>query len=164
MSMTNNDPPYVAPDLALIGDTHIARYEETEGTVGHEWNGATCLVLTTKGRRTGQPRKFALIYDRDGDNYLVIASKGGAPTHPGWYLNVVANPEVRVQVLGERFPARARTATAAEKPRLWKIMTQRWPNYDVYTTRTDRDIPLVVLEPLPAGEAGDPSLTQGQSR
>jgi deazaflavin-dependent oxidoreductase (nitroreductase family) len=142
------DPPYVQPDTSLIGDEHIRRYEETDGAVGYEWNGATCLVLTTTGRKSGQPRKFALIFGRDGDNYLVVASKGGAPTHPGWYLNVTANPEVQVQDRGKRFAARARTATAAEKPRLWKIMTTGWPNYDVYTTRTSRDIPVVILEPV----------------
>ncbi len=149
-----NPPPYAAPDVSLIGDEHIRRYEETDGEVGHEWNGATCLVLTTTGRRTGQPRKFALIYGCDGDKYLVVASKGGAPTHPGWYLNLAANPEVQVQVRGDRFPAHARTATAEEKPRLWSIMTEVWPNYDVYTTRTDRDIPVVVLERDPAPGAG----------
>jgi deazaflavin-dependent oxidoreductase (nitroreductase family) len=140
-------PPYVQPDVSLIGDEHVRRYEETEGAVGYEWNGATCLVLTTIGRKTGKTRKFALICGQDGDNYLVVASKGGAPTHPGWYLNVSANPEVTVQVRAEKFAARARTATAEEKPRLWKIMTDVWPNYDVYTTRTTRDIPVVVLEP-----------------
>ncbi len=140
-------PPYVQPDVSLIGDEHVRRYEETDGAVGYEWNGATCLVLTTIGRKTGETRKFALICGQDGDNYLVVASKGGAPAHPGWYLNVSANPEVTVQVRGEKFAARARTATAEEKPRLWKIMTDVWPNYDVYTTRTTRDIPVVVLEP-----------------
>ena len=153
VSATGDPPPYVQPDVSLVGDEHVRRYEETDGVVGHEWNGATCLVLTTRGRRTGQPRKFALIYGRDGDNYLVVASKGGAPTHPGWYLNVTADPHVEVQVLGRHFAARARTATAAEKPRLWAIMTAGWPNYDVYTTRTDREIPVVVLEPLPAAAA-----------
>lgn len=146
-------PTYVPPDVTLLGEEHIRRYEETDGEVGHDWNGATCLVLTTTGRTTGLERKFALIYDRDGDNYLVVASKGGAPSHPGWYLNLVAHPEVTVQVRGQRFAARARTATPEEKPRLWQIMTRNWPNYDVYATRTDRDIPVVVLEPL--GAVGD---------
>lgn len=146
-----DSPPYVRPDVSLIGDEHVRRYEETDGRVGHEWNGATCLVLTTKGRRTGRPRKFALIYGRDDANYLVVASKGGAPEHPGWYRNVTANPEVEVQVLGQRFRARARTATPDEKPRLWRIMTDVWPNYDVYTTRTTREIPVVVLEPVEEG-------------
>jgi deazaflavin-dependent oxidoreductase (nitroreductase family) len=156
MSDASSPPPYVAPDVSLLGEEHIRRYEETDGAVGHEWNGATCLVLTTKGRRTGQPRKFALIYGRDGDNYLVVASKGGAPTHPGWYLNLTANPDVQVQVLGERFAAHARTAGPDEKPRLWRIMTTGWPNYDVYSTRTDRQIPVVVLEPVRTANPGGP--------
>ena len=154
MSDATQGARYTPPDLTLVGEEHIRRYEETDGAVGHEWNGATCLLLTTTGRKTGLPRKFALIYDRDGENYLVVASKGGAPNHPGWYLNLVSHPEVDVQVKGRRFRARARTATAEEKPRLWKIMTRNWPNYDVYTTRTDRDIPVVVLEPISASGDG----------
>jgi deazaflavin-dependent oxidoreductase (nitroreductase family) len=144
--MSAQEPGYTPPDISLIGDEHVRRYEETDGEVGHEWNGATCLVLTTKGRKTGQDRKFALIYARDGDDYLVVASMGGAPRHPGWYLNLSANPDVTVQVKGDRFPARARTATADERPRLWEIVNQVWPNYDVYATRTTREIPVVVLE------------------
>ncbi|MCH2170490.1 nitroreductase family deazaflavin-dependent oxidoreductase [Myxococcota bacterium] len=138
---------YKAPDTSLLGDEHVKRYEETDGEVGHEWNGAKCLVLTTTGRRSGERRKVPLIYGRDGDSLLVIASMGGAPNHPKWYLNVSEAPDVEVQVLGDKFSATARTASSEEKPRLWKIMTEDWPNYDVYKERTDRDIPLVVLEP-----------------
>jgi len=143
-----NEPGYKAPDTSLLGEEHIRQYEATDGEVGGTWNGATCLILTTKGRKTGLPRKFALICARDGDNFLVVASKGGAPKHPGWYLNVTANPEVSVQFLADRFEARARTATVEEKPRLWSIVTEMWPNYDVYATRTTREIPVVVLEPI----------------
>lgn len=135
------------PNLGLLGDEHVRRYEETEGRVGHEWNGATCLVLTTTGRRSGERRKVPLIYGRDGDRYLVVASLGGAPRHPKWYLNLAEHPDVELQVLGDHFAARARTASADEKPRLWKIMTEVWPNYDAYQERTDRSIPVVVLEP-----------------
>jgi len=142
-----SEPRYTRPDTSLLGDEHVRRYEETDGEVGHEWNGATCLVLTTKGRRTGQDRKFALIYARDGDDYVVVASKGGAPEHPGWYRNVEANPEVMVQVKGNRFPAIARTATGDERARLWGVVNAVWPNYDVYATRTTREIPVVVLHP-----------------
>src|SRR5438105_10862695 len=95
---TGGEPGYTRPDTSLLGDEHIRRYEETDGEVGHEWNGATCLVLTATGRKSGVARKFALIYARDGDDYVVVASKGGAPNHPGWYLNVQANPDVTVQV------------------------------------------------------------------
>jgi len=134
------------PDLSLIGDAHVERYRATDGAEGHIWNGATCLVLTVKGRKTGRPKDFALIYGKDGDDYLLVASKGGAPDHPGWYENLCVHPDVEVQVLGERFSATARTATAQEKPRLWKIMVEGWPNYDAYAEATDRDIPVVVLE------------------
>jgi deazaflavin-dependent oxidoreductase (nitroreductase family) len=134
------------PDISLIGDAHVERYLATDGAEGHIWNGATCLVLTVKGRKTGKQKSFALIYGKDGDDHLVVASKGGAPDHPGWYKNLTEHPDVEVQVLGDCFQATARTATAAEKPRLWKIMTEGWPNYDQYQENTDRDIPVVVLE------------------
>jgi deazaflavin-dependent oxidoreductase (nitroreductase family) len=143
---------YTAPDLTLVGEEHVRRYLETDGEVGYEWNGATALVLTTTGRRSGQPRQSALIFGRDGDNFVVVASKGGAPTHPTWYLNLTANPDVEVQVRAEKFRAKARTASdPGERARLWAVMTAMWPNYDVYTTRTDRQIPVVVLEPDRSG-------------
>ncbi len=144
---TPAEPGYRAPDVSLVGPEHIARYEETNGEVGHEWNGATCLVLTTTGRVTGQPRKSALIYARDGDRYVVVASKGGAPSHPLWYRNLVDNSEVMVQVLERKFAATASTAEGPGRERLWKVVTAVWPNYDIYTTRTDRLIPVVVLSP-----------------
>jgi deazaflavin-dependent oxidoreductase (nitroreductase family) len=137
---------YVQPDLSLIGDEHVRRYRETDGEVGYLWNGAPALILTTTGRRTGQPRDSALIFGADGDRFVIVASMGGAPTHPQWYLNLVANPEVQVQVKGDRFTARARTAEGDERARLWKLMTDIWPNYDQYQERTDRVIPVVVLE------------------
>jgi proline iminopeptidase len=144
--MTEPERPYTPPDLTIFGDEHVQRYEETDGEVGYSWNGATCLVLTTRGRRTGKPRKFALIFDRRGDDVVVVASKGGAPEHPGWYENLVANPDAEVQILGEKYPVRARTAEGDERDELWRLMTVNWPNYDEYTKRTDRVIPVVVLE------------------
>ena len=92
-------------------------------------------------------RTSALIFARDGDDYLIVASMGGAPKHPAWYLNLQANPDAEIQVKAERIPVTARTATPDEKPRLWKIVTDVWPNYDVYQSRTERDIPVVVLSP-----------------
>jgi deazaflavin-dependent oxidoreductase (nitroreductase family) len=139
-------PPYQQPDLSMYGEEHIRRYEETDGEVGYLWNGAPCLVLTTTGRTTGQPRKSALICGFDDDRSVVVASQGGAPTHPQWYRNLVADPRVHVQVKGDRFAAVARTAEGAERDRLWTLMTAVWPNYDVYATRTSRIIPVVVLE------------------
>ncbi|MFC3504707.1 nitroreductase family deazaflavin-dependent oxidoreductase [Micromonospora krabiensis] len=126
---------------------HIRRYLATDGADGHEWRpGVFTLLLTTRGRRSGKLRRTALIYGRDGDDYLVVASQGGAPEHPAWYLNLLADPEVEVQVLGERFTARARTATPEERPRVWATMAEIWPAYDDYQTKTDREIPVVVLE------------------
>jgi len=130
----------------LFGQEHVERYRETDGEEGHDWNGTTALILTTKGRRSGEARSTPLIYGTSGEDYLVVASKGGAPDHPGWYLNLEADPDVEVQVRGDRFHAHARTATAEEKPELWSIMTASWPAYDEYQTKTEREIPVVVLE------------------
>ncbi|MGW4501573.1 nitroreductase family deazaflavin-dependent oxidoreductase [Micromonospora sp. NPDC004336] len=126
---------------------HIRRYVETDGAEGHEWRPGVCtLLLTTRGRRSGKLRRTALIYGRDGDAYLVVASQGGDPKHPAWYLNLLDEPSVEVQVGAERFTARARTATAEEKPRMWSTMAAIWPAYDEYQAKTDRQIPVVVLE------------------
>jgi len=125
---------------------HAKRYLETGGRDGHDWEGVTTLLLTTTGRRSGQPRTTPLIYGRAGDRYLVVASRGGAPAHPDWYQNLVALPEVHVQVMADRFKARARTASTAEKPALWKTMTAIWPPYEEYQARTTREIPVVILE------------------
>lgn len=125
---------------------HVTRYLETDGEDGHDWQGAPTLLLTTLGRKSGKPRRIALIYGQDGDNYVVVGSRGGAPKHPLWYENLVAHPEVRVQVGGERLAARARTATGEERERLWKVMTGHWPAYDEYQAKTEREIPVVVLE------------------
>ena len=131
----------------LFGEEHIRRYRETDGEVGHIWRrGAKILLLTTKGRKTGEQHTVPLIYEKAGDRYVIVASKGGAPEHPGWYRNLAKDPEVELQVLGERFPARARTASGDEREQLWKLAAQQWPDYDAYQTRTDREIPVVVLE------------------
>jgi deazaflavin-dependent oxidoreductase (nitroreductase family) len=135
------------PDLSLIGDEHVARYRETGGDVGYLWNGVPTLLLTTTGRRTGRQRTSALIFGKDGDDFLVVASVGGMPQHPSWYLNLQANPEAEIQVREDRFAVIARTATEDEKPRLWRVMNEIWPSYDVYQSRTDRVIPVVVLTP-----------------
>ncbi|MEV4663250.1 nitroreductase family deazaflavin-dependent oxidoreductase [Micromonospora echinofusca] len=126
---------------------HIRRYVETDGAEGHEWQpGVFTLLLTTRGRRSGKLRRTALIYGRAGDAYLVVASQGGDPKHPAWYLNLLDEPLVEVQVGAERFTARARTATAEEKSRMWSTMAAIWPAYDEYQAKTDRDIPVVVLD------------------
>ena len=133
--------------VSLFGDAHVRRYRETSGEVGHIWKeGSTILLLTTTGRKTGHLHTPPLIYARDGDRYVIVASKGGAPEHPGWYRNLVKNPDVELQVLDEVFPARARTAEGEERERLWRLANEVWPHYDEYATKTDREIPVVVLE------------------
>ena len=130
----------------LFGKEHVARYEATGGAEGHEWQGTTALILTTRGRRSGQARRTPLIYQRHGDDVLVVASKGGAPEPPAWFVNLQADPEGAVQIGDDRFAARARVATREEKPQLWQTMTAAWPAYDEYQQKTDREIPVVVLE------------------
>lgn len=127
---------------------HIDDYVATDGQTGHEWRpNVPTLLLTTRGRKSGSLRRSALIYGQDEDNYLVVASKGGDARHPAWYLNLAVNPEVNVQVKGEKFTATATTASAEEKPRLWAIMEKIWPAYNDYQAKTERDIPVVILKP-----------------
>ncbi|MFD6897188.1 nitroreductase family deazaflavin-dependent oxidoreductase [Rhodococcus sp. NPDC060086] len=138
---------YTQTDISLRGDEHIRVYRESGGKEGYIWNGVPTLLLTVTGRRSGEPKTSALIFAQDGDDYLVVASKGGAPRHPLWYENLQADPHAEVQVLDTTMSVVARNASAEEKPRLWKIVTDAWPNYDLYQSRTDRDIPVVVLSP-----------------
>jgi len=131
----------------LFGEEHVRRYRETNGEVGHVWReGSTILLLTTKGRKSGEPRTTPLIYAQDGDRYVIVASKGGAPEHPGWYRNIEKDPTVELQVLGDVFTAHARTAEGEERERLWRKANDVWRHYDEYATKTDREIPVVVLE------------------
>lgn len=130
----------------LYGEEHVRRYLETDGAEGHDWMGTSVLLLTTVGRKSGREIIKPLIYQQNGDDYLVVASKGGSAVPPDWYVNLAAEPEVRVQVRGDKFRARARTATATEKPALWRKMVAAWPDYDEYQKKTDREIPVVVLE------------------
>jgi deazaflavin-dependent oxidoreductase (nitroreductase family) len=127
---------------------HIRRYVATGGADGHEWKpGVPTLLLTTTGRKSGLRRRTALIYATDGADYLVVASSGGAPDHPAWYKNLAADPAVHLQVGAAELDATARTATGAERDRLWPLVTAVWPAYDDYQARTDREIPVVVLTP-----------------
>ena len=131
----------------LFGQEHVRRYQETDGAEGHIWReDSTVLLLTTTGRRTGAKTTTPLIYTLDGDDPVVVASKGGAPEHPGWYRNLVKTPEVEVQIEGEKFRARARTTEGEERERLWRQMNEMWSHYAEYQERTDREIPVVVLE------------------
>jgi deazaflavin-dependent oxidoreductase (nitroreductase family) len=131
---------------ALYGQDHVRSYRETDGEQGHDWKGTQTLLLTTTGRSSGEPRTTPLIYGRSGDDHVVVASRGGADDPPGWYLNLQRDPQVEVQVRDDRFRARARTATAEEKPALWQEMVGHWPAYDDYQRKTSREIPVVVLE------------------
>ena len=135
---------------------HMRRYLATDGEDGYYVDFTRIggpplvptLILTATGRRTGRPQALPLIFGRAGKDYVLVASKGGAPEHPAWYLNLAANPEVELQVKGERLKARARTATGDERARLWQSMAAIYPPYDEYQQRTTREIPVVVLEPL----------------
>lgn len=130
---------------------HIDSYVATDGAEGHEFQrGAPILLLSVLGRKSGVWRRTALIYGRAGDSYVVVASKGGAPEHPVWYGNLIAEPTVHVQVKGEKFEARARVASGDERARLWDEMAEIWPDYNNYRTKTDREIPVVVLDPVEA--------------
>jgi deazaflavin-dependent oxidoreductase (nitroreductase family) len=147
MSQQSQEPIYPPTDTSLLGAEHVRVYRETNGEQGYIWNGVPILLLTAKGRVSGQPRTIPIIFSRDGDNYVIIASKGGSPTHPDWYLNVLAEPQVQIQVKADIFTATARTAESPERERLWAVATRTWPKYDLYQSRTTRRIPVVVIEP-----------------
>ena len=131
----------------LYGAEHVRSYRETDGELGHDWRrGSSILLLTTTGHSSGEERTIPLIYGRSGDDYLVVASNGGSHEPPAWFRNLERQPEADVQVLADRFRARARTATAEEKPEMWREMVGHWPPYDDYQRKTDREIAVVVLE------------------
>jgi deazaflavin-dependent oxidoreductase (nitroreductase family) len=152
--------PFVVKGAFVEGNDHTAdpgtgrswlpaaeRLIEVCGAAGYRWQGsAPTLILRTRGRRSGEQRASALIFGRDGEHCVVVASAGGSGRHPAWHLNLTAAPEVEVHVLAQRFPAIARTAVGDERARLWSLMAGVWPQYDDYRLRTDRDIPVVVLE------------------
>jgi deazaflavin-dependent oxidoreductase (nitroreductase family) len=133
-------------DDQLFGAEHVRVYRETGGERGYDWRGAKVLLLTTTGRTSGEERTTPLIHGVDGDRWVIIASKGGAPDHPAWYLNLQADPNVTIQVGPDVIPATARTAEGEERARLWTAMLDEWPAYADYQSSTDREIPVVVLE------------------
>ena len=143
--MSNPVTPTDSP-VGWVND-HIRQYVESGGADGYEWRGTEILLLTTIGRKSGTPRRTALIQRQIEGNYVIVASKGGAEQHPACYLNLVANPEVTVQVKDKEFTALARTAQGEERARLWTLLAEVWPDYDNYQAKTDREIPVVVLEP-----------------
>lgn len=133
-------------DTSIFGDSHVRIYQETKGEQGYIWNDAPILLLTTKGRKSGEMRTTPLIFVANGANPAIIASKGGAPENPAWYDNLAADPHIRVQVKADVFDAVARTAEGAERTRLWDEAVKVWPQYADYQRATDRQIPVVVLE------------------
>ena len=133
--------------MTLFGKEHVDTYRATGGEQGFEWkNGTTILLLTTTGRKSGKRYTSPLIFREHEGKYVVVASKGGAPESPDWFKNLAADPEVVVQVKDDVFPARAHVAGPDEKPGLWRLMVEVWPDYEKYQEKTDREIPVVVLE------------------
>jgi deazaflavin-dependent oxidoreductase (nitroreductase family) len=125
---------------------HIKRYVATNGEDGHDWNGTQILLLTTTGRLSGKLRRSALIYGQDGDDFIIVASRGGHPHHPSWYLNLDAHNTVTVQVKADVFSATASNIDdSSDYERLWNVMLTHWPAYAEYQQKTDRKIPLVRL-------------------
>jgi deazaflavin-dependent oxidoreductase (nitroreductase family) len=141
------EPTYRPTDTSLLGAEHVRVYQETHGEQGYIWNGSPILLLTTRGRKSGELRTIPIIFTAWRDGWAIIASKGGSPTHPKWYLNVLEDPQVQVQVKGDVYEAEARTASSPEREQIWAEAIKHWPNYDVYQSRTDREIPVVVLTP-----------------
>jgi len=132
-------------DDDLFGEEHVRVYRETAGERGYKWRGTTILLLTSEGRKSGERRTTPLIHRTDGDRWVVVASKGGAPQNPSWFENLRANPDAEIEVKGETVSVHATTAEGEERKRLWSLMTTVWPAYDDYQTKTTREIPVVVL-------------------
>jgi deazaflavin-dependent oxidoreductase (nitroreductase family) len=148
----------LAPNMPKWMVDHVDKYLSSGGTEGHMYtltppNSASItvpsLLLVTTGRKSGQKFLFPLFYGKTGNSYYIVASKGGAPEHPGWYRNLLANPEVEIQVGTAKMRARARTAQGDERARLWKDAIVFWPPYSDYQKKAgDREIPVVVLDPV----------------
>ncbi|WP_327351791.1 nitroreductase family deazaflavin-dependent oxidoreductase [Streptomyces sp. NBC_01304] len=141
--MAQDDEITISPTGWVADQARI--YEESGGTKGATVQGAPCLLLDYKGRRSGQWRRTVLIYGTDGEDYLVVASNGGADEHPLWYRNLESEPETRLRVGPERFEARAETLSAEEKARVWPSLVELFAPYAAYQKKTERDIPVVRL-------------------
>jgi proline iminopeptidase len=147
----------LAPNLPGWMMEHANRYLASGGNDGHLYRitqpgrpelTVPSLLLTTTGRKSGEKFIFPLFYGETGNGWFVVASKGGAPQHPGWYRNLLADPEVEVQVGTAKVKARARTAAGGERARLWAKALEFWPPYADYQKKTEREIPVVVLDPV----------------
>jgi deazaflavin-dependent oxidoreductase (nitroreductase family) len=146
MSQDKPTPVGSPVDLSLLGEAHVRAYRETNGETGYIWNGAPILLLTTKGRSSGEPRTIPIIFTKYDDAYVIMGSRGGSPTHPKWYLNILADPHVELQVKADKFAAVARTAESPERELIWHEALKTWPRYEEYQSRTTRQIPVVVIE------------------
>ena len=148
----------LAPNMPKWMVDHVDKYLSSGGKEGHLYTislpnlpprEVPSLLLITTGRKSGQKFLFPLFYGKTGDSYYIVASKGGAPEHPGWYRNLLANPEVEIQVGTAKMRARARTSQGEERARLWKDAAVFWPPYNDYQKKAgDREIPVVVLDPV----------------
>ena len=125
----------------------ISEFRANQGVVSGPFEGAPMILVNHRGARTGTEYTAPLVYSRDGDNYIVIASKGGAPEDPQWFRNLLANPDVTVEVGAETIPVHARVAEGDERARLFRAQADLMPNFDDYAKATTREIPVVVLEP-----------------
>ncbi len=135
-------------DEELFGDEHVRVYKETGGERGYSWRrGSKIVLLTTKRRSTGEPVTTPLIHRVEDGSYVLVASNGGAPDDPAWFKNLEADPEVAIQDRADEIAVSPRVAEGEERERLWRLMNEVWPDYDAYQERTDREIPVVVLEP-----------------
>jgi deazaflavin-dependent oxidoreductase (nitroreductase family) len=134
--------------LKLGSGVHAGVYRATKGKLFGRMGKSPILLLNTVGRKSGKKRATPLLYVMDGENFVLIASKGGAPTHPAWYLNLMANPDVTVEVRDREVQVRAEEVHGEEKTRLWQKMVEMYPTYDDYQTKTEREIPLLKLHPV----------------
>ena len=137
----------------LGSGAHAGVYRATGGKLFGRMGKSPILLLNTVGRKTGRKRTSPLLYVMDGEDFVIIASKGGAPTHPAWYLNLKANPDATVEVGDREVRVRAEEVDSEEKVRLWQKMIEMYPTYDDYQTKTKREIPLLVLRPVEGGGA-----------
>ena len=134
--------------IRVMSALNVWAFRASKGRIGGKFlRGAPVLLLTATGRKSGQPRTTPLLFLRDGDELVIVASKGGFSTHPVWYRNVEANPRVMVEIGGERRSMQARRASDAEKAALWPKLVAMYRDFDDYQARTDRDIPVVILAP-----------------
>ncbi len=143
--MSENETPLSSP-TDWVAD-HVRRYVDSDGADGHIMNGVACLLLTTRGRKSGQLRRTPLVYAQDGDRFFIVASRGGDDAHPVWFLNIEADPDVEIQLLEAHHRLRARIAEGDERTAIWKRMVDIFADFADYQKKTSRQLPVVVLEP-----------------